>query len=67
MQHGRVSDATDDAELEARLAAYRCLIEEQLAAAEPLVEEMGMEAFVAQATEYSCERLNALLAQEKVE
>jgi hypothetical protein len=67
LRHGRVSDATDDVELEARLADYGRRIQENLSASESLVQAMEIDAFLAQATDHSSERLGALLKRENVE
>jgi hypothetical protein len=61
MSHGQVSDATDDAVLEAELASYRRQIEEDLPASERLVETMELVLFVEEAVGHSYQRICALL------
>lgn len=61
MCHGEVSDATDDAVLEAELASYRRRIEADLPASEQLVGAMDLELFVVEAVRHSYERICALL------
>ena len=61
MRHGQVSDATDDAVLEAELASYRRQIEADLPASEQLVDTMELELFVKEAVGHSCQRICALL------
>jgi hypothetical protein len=61
MRHGQVSDATDDAVLEAELAGYRRQIEADLPASERLVETMELELFVEEAVGHSYQRICALL------
>jgi hypothetical protein len=61
IRQGEVSDATDDAVLEAELASYRRQIEEDLPASERLVGAMDLELFVAEAVGHSYERICALL------
>lgn len=66
MRHGLVSDASDDPELEAELAAYRRQIEIDLPASERLVDQVALKAFVDQAVRHSQERMDALLAEEGI-
>ena len=61
MRHGQVSDATDDAGLEAELASYRQQIEAGLPASERLVETMELDLFVEEAVAHSYQRICALL------
>jgi hypothetical protein len=61
MRHRQVSDATDDAVLEAELARYRRQIEADLPASERLVESMELELFVKEAVGHSYQRICALL------
>jgi hypothetical protein len=61
MRSGQVSDATDDAVLEAELASYRRQIEEDLPASERLVGTMELELFVEEAVGHSFQRICALL------
>lgn len=61
MRHGQISDATSDAVLEAELAAYRQEIEDDMPAAERLVDGMALEQFVDQAVGYSCHCIQVLL------
>ena len=65
VRHGRVSDASDDPELEAELAAYRDQIETDLPGSEQLIDQMDLEPFVDKAVRHSRQRLDALLAEER--
>jgi hypothetical protein len=67
MRHGQVSDATDDAELEAELVAYRRQIEADLPASERLVGSMELESFVDEAVSHSLQRIHALLPKERAQ
>ncbi len=67
MQHGLVSDANDDPDLEAELAAYRRQIEADLTTSERLVDTMELEPFVDKAAEHSLQRIHALLAEERLQ
>jgi hypothetical protein len=62
MQSGRVSNATDDAELEAALSVHRRQMESDLPASRQLVETMDLESFVDEAVRHSLNRIDALLA-----
>jgi hypothetical protein len=61
MRHGRVSDAPDDPDLEAELAAYRLQIETDLPASERLVDTIELEPFVQEAASYSTQHMDTLL------
>jgi hypothetical protein len=65
LRHGRVSDATDDPDLEAELASHRIRIEADLPVAEYWLEAMNWERFMTEAVEYSLQRLKALLTEER--
>ncbi len=60
LRHGRVSDARDDADLEADLAAQRQRVEAGLRESQRLVEQMDLALFLAEAVRHSCQRLEAL-------
>lgn len=60
--HGRVSDACDDAELEAGLAAYGRAVEQAMPAARQLLAGMDLKAFVTRSVSHSRKCLVALLA-----
>jgi len=66
MRHGRVSDAPDDLELEADLAAFRRQIEADLPASELLVDRLDLELFVQEAHNHSMGRIHALLAEGSI-
>jgi hypothetical protein len=61
-RYGRVSDAQDDVEIEAELAAYRQAIEAAEPLARQLVAATNLHEFVQRAVEHSRERVAALLA-----
>ena len=65
-RNGQVSDATDDPQLEADLAALRRRIEAGLPASERLVDEMDLASFVQEANRHSLERIDALLEGRRV-
>jgi hypothetical protein len=67
VRHGQVSDAPDDPDLEAELAAYRRRIEAGLPASEQLVDRMELEPFVDKAVRDSLRRLHTLLTEERVQ
>jgi hypothetical protein len=67
LRHGLVSDASDDPELEAELAAYRRQIEIDLPASEQLVEQVALETFADRAVDHSRQCLHVLLAGEGVQ
>lgn len=64
LRHGRVSDATDDPELETELADYRRYIEIDMEAAERLTGMIELEVFARDAVSHSLQRLRELLASE---
>ena len=66
MRHGQVSDAADDPQLEADLAALRHQIESDLPTSERLVEELELEFFVQEAYRHSLQRIHTLLAGGRV-
>jgi hypothetical protein len=65
VRHGRVSDAADDPDLEAGLAAYRRQIEAGMPTAERLIETMDLESFVDRAVDHSLVCAKALMAGEE--
>jgi len=67
MRHGQVSDAADDPQLEAELAAFRRQIETDLPISERLVEELDLEFFLQEAQRHSLQRIHTLLAGGRVQ
>ena len=65
MQSGRVSDATDDTELEAALSALRRQMEADLPTSRQLVETLDLESFLEAAVRHSLQRIDTLLAEER--
>jgi len=65
-RNGRVSDAADDPQLEADLAAFRRRIEADLPISERLVEKLDLERFLREANSHSLERIHALLDGRRV-
>ena len=60
-RNGQVSDATDDAQLEADLAALRRRIEADLPTSERMVEKLDLAFFVREAQRHSLDRIHTLL------
>ncbi|MCL7452267.1 MAG: zinc dependent phospholipase C family protein [Anaerolineae bacterium] len=58
------ADGARDAELEARLAALQQELEADLPLAEQLVDELDLHAFMRNAVDHSCQRIQGLLAEE---
>ena len=67
MRHGQVSDALDDPQLEAELAAFRRQIEADLPTSERLVEKLDLEFFLQEAQRHSLQRIHTLLAGGRVQ
>jgi hypothetical protein len=65
-RNGLVSDAADDAQLEADLAGFRRRIEADLPTSEQLVETLDLGYFVQEAKRHSLERIHALLEGRRV-
>ncbi|NIV33784.1 MAG: hypothetical protein GWN58_31355 [Anaerolineae bacterium] len=61
-RHGRLSDETDDPQIEADLAAFRRRIEADLPTSERMVAELDLEFFLQEASRHSLQRIDALLA-----
>ncbi len=66
MRNGRVSDAPDDPQLEADLAAFRRQIEADLPTSELLVDRLDLELFLQEAHRHSMARIHVLLAEGSV-
>ena len=66
LRHRQVSDAADDPQLEADLAAFRLQIEADLPTSERLVEQLDLEFFVQEANRHSLQRIHTLLAGRRV-
>jgi hypothetical protein len=64
VRHRRVSDATDDPDLEVTLARHHRHIEVDLPTAERWLEAMDRERFLTEAVDYCLQRLQALQAEE---
>lgn len=67
MRHGRVSDATDDPQLESDLAAFRRQIQADLPTSERLVEMLDLEFFLQEAHRHSLQRIHTLLSGGRVQ
>jgi hypothetical protein len=67
MRHGRVSDAADDPDLEADLAAFRCQIEADLPTSEQLVAKMDVDLFLQEAHRHSLQRIHTLLTGRRIQ
>ena len=65
-RNGQVSDAADDPQLEADLAAFRCRIEADLPTSERLVDKLDLASFIQEANRHSLERIYALLKGRRV-
>ncbi|MFN2218072.1 MAG: zinc dependent phospholipase C family protein [Anaerolineae bacterium] len=63
MRNGRVSDATDDPQIEADLEALDRQIEADLPTSEVLVDRLDLELFLQEACRHSTERIHTLLAR----
>jgi hypothetical protein len=66
MRNGRVSDATDDPQIEADLAALDRQIEADMPASERMVEELDLASFLQEANRHSVRRIHALLEGREV-
>jgi hypothetical protein len=64
LRHAQVSDATDDARLEAELADLRQRLQADLPASERLVDGANMDRFLDEAVAHSLQRISALQALE---
>lgn len=67
MRNGQVSDADDDPQLEADLAAFRRRIEADLPLSELLVDKMDLELFLQEAQRHSVQRIRTLLAGRRLQ
>ena len=64
--HRQVSDATNDPQLEAKLADFRRRIEADLPTSERLVDKLDLDRFLREAHHHSLRRIHTLLAGRRV-